>query len=166
MSLDTNDPHVVEPGHAPTPFTAEEIRRGCPAGRTIRLLAEAADSKALRTIRFVECNESGALQERAQFSIEGEALGSVEVNWSSWAELQAHASFPTGRVSISEDTLDIPIGRVECLRYTVTDGSTVQTYWFAKERPGMPVRYTSENDGELASAVTMIGDESAMRAGS
>jgi hypothetical protein len=160
MSSGASDPHVVELGHAPTPFTAEEIRHGCPAGRTIRLRVESAGGETLvRTTRFVDCDEQGAIQERALFSVDGEPLGPVQTDRSSWAELQAHASFPAARTAISEEPLDTPLGRLDCLRYTVADRSTVETLWFATAKPGMPVRFVSEVDGQITNAVTMIGDE-------
>jgi hypothetical protein len=151
---------VVEPGHAPTPFTANEIRQGCPAGRTIRLLVESAVGETfIRTTRFVECDEQGAIQERTVFSADGKPLGPVQTGKSSWAELQAHASFPAERTAISEEFLDTPLGRLDCLRYTVTDESTVKTFWFATARPGMPVRFVSEVDGRVTNVVTMIDDD-------
>ena len=66
MSTGRADPHVLEPGHAPTPFTAEEIRRGCPPGRTIRMLVEIEGVEpAYRVNRFVGCDEAGTTLERA-----------------------------------------------------------------------------------------------------
>jgi hypothetical protein len=160
MHSGASDPHVVEAGHAPTPFTAQEIRQGCPAGRRIRLLVESADGETfIRTTRFVDCDEHGATQERALFSVDGDPLGPVQTDQSSWAELQAHASFPTERTAISEESIDTPLGRLDCLRYRVTDGSTVETFWFGTAKPGMPVRYVSETDQQVTTAVTMIGDE-------
>jgi hypothetical protein len=160
VSSGSSDPHVVEPGHAPTPFTADEIRRGCPPGRTIRLLVEPADRQTfIRTTRFVDCDEQGAIQERALFSVDGDPLGPVQTDTSSWTELRAHASFPAERTAISRESLDLPLGRLDCLRYTVTDGPTVETFWFATAKPGMPVRFVSEVDGQVTSAVTMISDE-------
>ena len=40
-----DDPHVLSPDLLPTPFSADEIRDGCPAGRTCRTLVEPADAK-------------------------------------------------------------------------------------------------------------------------
>ncbi len=34
------DPHILHPDHAPTPFTADEIRTGCPAGRTVTMAVD------------------------------------------------------------------------------------------------------------------------------
>jgi hypothetical protein len=36
--------------------------------------------------------------------------------------------------------------------------STVETFWFAKTLPGMPVRFTSEVAGQMVSAVVMVSD--------
>jgi hypothetical protein len=55
MTYDARDPHVLAPGRAPTPFTAEEIRDGCPAGRTIRLRVDMVGQASFqRCSRFAE----------------------------------------------------------------------------------------------------------------
>jgi hypothetical protein len=161
MVSETSDPHVVEPGHAPTPFTADEIRRGCPQGRTIQLLVEVTGEQPLvRTISFRECDDDGAVQERAQAPLEGDQLSPAQTQKSSWDELQAHASFPAELTQIDPVTLQTPLGRLDCLRYIVTDGPTVQTFWFATALPGMPVRFTSAVDGQVISTVAMVRDSS------
>ena len=38
-----------------------------------------------------------------------------------WRELQGHAAFPVERTTVTEETIDLPIGRVECLRYDTRD---------------------------------------------
>jgi hypothetical protein len=161
MTTDRIDPHILEPGRAPTPFTAVEIRRGCPAGRTIRLLVESEDIEPLLRInQFVECDERGATIERTRFTTDGEPLGPPEADRTTWAQLQAHASFPADQTSILPETSETPLGVLECLRYTVTDGSTVQTFWFAKETPGMPVRSKTQTAGRVTSTVTMMDNAS------
>ena len=101
MADDTRDPHVLEPGQAPTPFTADEIRQGCPAGRTIRLRVEAVGQTPFhRVSRFVECDEAGATMERARLSLDGVPLGEPEVDRVTWRDLQAHASFPANDTTI------------------------------------------------------------------
>jgi hypothetical protein len=50
----SGDPHILGPGLLPTPFTADEIRAGCPDGRFIRLLVEVdVQEPFIRTNRFV-----------------------------------------------------------------------------------------------------------------
>jgi hypothetical protein len=154
------DQHVLDSEHAPTPFTAAEIRSGCPEGRAIRLLVEPADGEPfVRVTRFLHCDESGADQEALRLTISGDSVEPARAYRSAWVELQAHASFPSDRTTIKEETIDIPIGTLDCLRYTVRDGSSVQTFWFATTLPGMPVKFTTHENGRLVTAVTMIGND-------
>lgn len=149
------DPRVLGPGLAPTPFTAEEIWAGCPVGRTIDLMVESAGlAPYVRYNRFVACDETGATIER------GSRSGDAEVEStrarSSWAELQAHAAFPVAATTIEPETIAIPLGTVDCLRYTVRDGDDVAVFWFAPAFPGMPVRISSPAAGRTT---TMIASE-------
>jgi hypothetical protein len=132
---------VLGPDLAPTPFTPDEIRAGCPAGRTIELLVETdGEEPYTRVNRFVACDETGATLERG-------ATGTRVT----WAELQAHAAFPAARTTIEPDTIETPLGVLDCLRYTVEDGDDVDVFWFAQAFPGMPVRYRTRD-----STTTMI----------
>ena len=61
MTPDVDDPYVLGPGLLPTPFTADEIRAGCPDGRTIRLLVEPARGESfVRVDRFTLGDDRGA----------------------------------------------------------------------------------------------------------
>jgi hypothetical protein len=154
-----HDPHILGPGQAPTPFTADEIRQGCPPGRTIRLLVELNGAEPfVRINRFTDCDAHGATLERMRLGADGEPMDPVEAHRSTWLELQAHASFPADRSTIVPETIEIPIGVLECLRYTVTDGSSVETFWFAKSAPGMPVKVVGREAGRVTGTVTMIDD--------
>jgi hypothetical protein len=154
-----DDPHILGAGRAPTPFTADEIRQGCPPGRTIRLLVEPGGAEPfVRTNRFVDCDADGATIERSRLGADGTPMGPVDASRSTWAELQAHASFPADRTTIVADTLELQIGVLDCLRYTVTDGSSVDTFWFARSAPGMPVKVVGREAGRVTSTVTIIDD--------
>jgi hypothetical protein len=157
MAADTRDPHVLEPGQAPTPFTADEIRRGCPAGRTIRLRVEApGETPFHRVSRFVEADDTGAMLERTRLSLDGDPLGESDVGRVTWRELQAHASFPAERTTIESDRIETAIGELDCLRYTVRDGATEDVFWFAKDLPGMPIQYLTREAGEVVTTVTVV----------
>ena len=154
------DPHVLQPGFAPTPFTAEEIRDGCPQGRTITLQVERAGASTLAQVtRFVRCDDEGATVERGQLSSSGEPIGAPETERSTWRELQTHASFPADRTEIRPERIDTPLGELDCLRYTVSDGPTVRTFWFARSLPGMPVRSETLEAGRVVARVTVTRDE-------
>ena len=146
-----HDPHILGPGLTPTPFTAAEIRDGCPPGRTIRLLVEDdGEPPHVRYNRFVDCDEAGALLERGR---EGEP---GERSRSTWAGLQAHAAFPVAATTVEPDTIDIPLGVLDCTRYTVRDDDGVTVFWFAPAYPGMPVRFSRVEDGRTIATTTMI----------
>jgi hypothetical protein len=148
------DPHVLGPGLEPTPFTAAEIRDGCPPGRTIRLLVEDDGAPPyVRYNRFVDCDETGALVERGRDGEPGERSRTT------WAGLQAHAAFPVGATTVEPDTIDIPLGVLDCTRYTVRDEDDedgVTVFWFAPAYPGMPVRFTRVENGRPVATTTMI----------
>ena len=149
--------HVVQSGRAPTPFTADEIRAGCPAGRTIRMRVDTeGEAPFLRVSRFVSCDEEGAVLERSRQSLEGVALGVVEADRVTWRDLQAHASFPVEAATIEDETISTAIGDLDCLRYTVRDKETEEVFWFAKGLPGMPIRYVTRAGGEVVATVSVV----------
>lgn len=154
----TTDPHILRPGHAPTPFTAGEIRAGCPAGRTIRLAVRAGGGSHTRVIRFVACSEEGATQQSQAFTEDGEPLGEPTIDWASWSQLQGHASFAAAATTIDVEALNTTLGRLECRVYTVVDGEEVTRFWFAVLRPGMPVKVEKTVDGEVVHTTTMVED--------
>jgi hypothetical protein len=159
ISAQPADPHVLEPGHAPTPFTSAEIRSGCPAGRTIKLLVEIPGQAPFLSVnRYVHADAEGATVERTRFTLDGEPLGEAVEGRETWLELQAHASFRADRTELTRERIQTPLGALDCLRYRVTDGATEETFWFAKTAPGMPIKYTTQDSGQVTSVVTVIED--------
>ncbi|HEU4542238.1 MAG TPA: hypothetical protein VFR23_14005 [Jiangellaceae bacterium] len=157
MADETRNPHVLAPGRAPTPFTAEEIRGGCPAGRTIRLRVDVVGQTPYhRVSRFVECDEAGATMERSRLSLDGSPLAEPEVDRVTWRDLQAHASFPANDTTIESERIETAIGELDCLRYTVRKGATDQVFWFAKDLPGMPIQSLTRKDGQVVTTVSVV----------
>ena len=153
----TRDPHVLAPGRAPTPFTADEIRAGCPAGRTIRLLVDVAGQPPYhRVSRFVDCDAVGATLERSRLSLDGSPLAEPEADRVTWRELQAHASFPVGDTTIEPARIQTAIGELDCLRYTVREGDTEDVFWFATDLPGMPVQSLTRSQSEVVTTVSVV----------
>jgi hypothetical protein len=150
-----SDPHVLGPGLAPTPFTAAEIRAGCPAGRVVHLLVEdAGEAPYVRYNRFASCDAEGATIERGLLDAAPDSSGRT-----TWADLQAHAAFPAEATVIAPATIEIPLGVLACDRYTVRDEEGVHSFWFAAAYPGMPVRFTREVRGRTVATTTMIASE-------
>jgi hypothetical protein len=159
MTGDEGDPHVLAPGRAPTPFTADEIRDGCPVGRTIRLRVDVVGRPSfLRRNRFVESDEVGARIERCQLSPDGAVLDEPEVDRVTWRDLQAHASFAADDTAIVAERIETDMGPLDCLRYTVHEGTTEEVFWFAKDLPGMPIRYATREDGQVVTTVTVVAN--------
>ena len=157
MVGETPDPHVLAPGQAPTPFTADEIRSGCPAGRTIRLRVDLVGGTAFhRVSRFLECDEAGATIERSRLSLDGSPLAEPEVDRVTWRDLQAHASFPADDTTIESERIETAIGELDCLRYTVREGATDEVFWFAMDLPGMPIQCLTRTDGEVVTTVSVV----------
>ena len=69
-----------------------------------------------------------------------------------WTSLRDHALFPVSSTRIDEDDVSVPAGSWDALRYTVTrargDAQIVDTFWFAPELPGPPVRFLSRSGEE------------------
>ena len=154
------DSNRTQPDHLPTPFSAEDIRSGCPLGRTIRVRSEAPGSDpTFRRIRFVEVDADGAVQEFQATDAEGRPLDEPTHHRSSWAELQQHASNPASETVIDEVDLPLPLGTEACWRYTVGVGDDKVAFWFAKGRPGMPVQVEQYAGGELVSRSVVLADD-------
>jgi hypothetical protein len=157
MADEIRDPHVLAPGRAPTPFTADEIRGGCPPGRTIRLRVDAVGETPFhRVSRFVECDETGATMERSRLSLDGSPLAEPELDRVTWRDLQAHGSFPADDTTIESERIETAIGELDCLRYRVHEGATDEVFWFAKDLPGMPIQCVTRTDGQVVTTVSVV----------
>lgn len=151
------DPHQLRPDHLPTPFTADEIRRGCQPGRLVRsLVIESGEDPVIRVVRFVSADEDGAEHESWTESPDGTPLSEPARGRSRWLDLQAHASFPAATTEVAEETIDIPAGRFACLRYTNREGDGVRTFWFARSAAGMPLRFEQQTGDTVTYASTAI----------
>ena len=154
------DAHRLRPDHLPTPFSAQQIRDGCPAGRTIRIREELPGaSPSFRGIRFLEADERGAEQEFQATDADGIPVGEPSRRHSTWLELQQHASQPADATTVQEVTLDLPFGPFDCWLYAVRRLESELRFWFAKELPGMPVQVEEWTDGSLAGRSLMIANE-------
>jgi hypothetical protein len=151
------DPHRLRPDHAPTPFSAAEIRAGCQPPRTIRLRVEPAGvAPFIRVNRFLEADADGALQEAQRFALDGTPLDEPAAERVTWLGFQSHASYPEAQTTISVETIELPAGTFACWCYCVRDGDSEDRFWFAKELPGMPVRMESREGGRLTFAMVML----------
>ena len=155
----STDPHQLRPDHLPTPFTADELRLGCPPGRTVRsLVIEPGSEPYIQVTRFVSGNAEGAEQDSWTETPDGVRLTEPRRRRSTWLDFQGHASMPAATTEIAEEEIEIPAGHYACLRYTRRDGDTVNTFWFARSAPGMPLRFEEREHGALVYSSTAIED--------
>lgn len=154
----TDASHRLQADRAPTPFSADQIRLGCPAGRTIRLRVEPVEGEPfIRVNRFLETDADGAVQEHQRFALDGTPLDEATTQRVTWRGFQSHASFPAAATVIDEADVEIPAGRFACRRYTVSGDGGVTQFWFAAELPGMPVQVEERgSDGELRFRMVML----------
>ena len=132
---------------------------GSPVGRTIRVLVEVDGVEPyVRVQRYVWTNERSATTERWRETVDGVPVSDVEERDTTWQQLQAHASFPADQTTIEPDTIDTPLGIIDCLRYTVRDGGTVKRLWYARHLPGVPVKVVVREENRVVSTVTMIAN--------
>ena len=154
------DVHRLQPDHLPTPFSAAQIRDGCPAGRTIRIREETPDAPpAFRRIRFVEVDADGAVQEFLATDADGRPIGEPTRRHSTWLDLQRHASQDAAATTVDEVGLTLPFGDFACWRYIVQRPEAELRFWFAKQLPGMPARVEEWVAGVMTGRSTMIAND-------
>lgn len=148
----------MKPGFAPTPFSAEQIRKALPRGSWIKLRNETPGGPPTEiTFNFLGGTKTNAMIETSIKDDNGVVIGKPETSGSSWKELQSHASFPETSARIKCGRIRTFKGDLDCWLYEVREGGTVTRYWFAKELAGPPVLLEEIRDGKLVRRMTMTG---------
>ena len=143
----------MRPDHLPTPFSAEEIRRGCPAGRMIKFLIETPDKPiSYQVFDFKEGTEESAHFEAYTLDENGNVIGPKNNATLKWTDLQAHASYAKKNTTVNREFKTIASGTFDCWQYTMTTedhGKTKESrYWFAIALPGPPILVRETIDGK------------------
>jgi hypothetical protein len=146
-----------EPDLATPPFTAEQIRDATRAGRSYEFKMEAAGQPAvIHKITFVEVTAEHATAEAIDLDASGKPLGPAERGTSTWAELVGHAAYPRSSTVISDESVEVPAGKFECMLYTVVEGPLRKRTYFARSLPGAPVLMVVEQDGQVLQTLTLL----------
>lgn len=134
-----------------TPYTAEQIRMNCPPGRTVVTRTDVPGTAATSTTsRFVECDDEGALTTWETRADDGTVLDEGGRR-ATWEELRLHASFPDDRTTVDEVVVTTALGESRCRHYRVSADDVVREFWFADDRPGMPILVVeTRRDGTVA----------------
>lgn len=151
----------MQPGHAPTPYSADEIRKGCPAGRTTKFMIEMiGQPTSYQLLTFVAHSTEGTGFESIELDWEGNQVGEKQTAQAGWEELQSHASFPEANTRISSESYMTPAGKFDCWLYVVTtekEGKKEEArYWFAKSLPGAPIYVEQAIDGNTVFKMTLV----------
>jgi hypothetical protein len=151
-----SDPHLLDPDHLPTPFTADEIRAAAPDGYTVETVTEDADGTVTRqrTV-FIDGDDEGTTMRAVAIDETGSPTGDERVGPAAWVDLQRHASFPAAATTRSRERIETPLGTLDCLCYEVQAGDATMVFWFSVDHPGMPVRYLRRVGSEITSTTTV-----------
>lgn len=146
--------------HAPAPYTAEQIRAGCPDGRrSTYYISNPGESDYLRIFRFEGGDEEGTTVGIRATALDGRPLQRLRESRAPWTALQSHASFPTPATEIGRETICLAPGWFHCMRYTVrtpqAPPGSYSVLWFARELPGPPVRMERYVGGALTERMTL-----------
>ncbi len=149
--------------HAPTPYSADQIREATPTGSQVRFLVGAPGAQALGQIMTFTQPTAETVDVRVEImSDDGKSLGEPSSNTMTWASLQSHASFPEVDTTVERLEHETKLGTSECWRYTVVTVAkkvrTTSEYWFDVQRPGPPIELTQTRGGEIVFRMEMIED--------
>jgi hypothetical protein len=151
--------HRLQPDHHPTPFSAAQIRDAHAVGREVRSLTVRAGAEPyIHVRRNVSADDDNGVFEVWTETPEGDRIFDPEAGSSTFLDLQRHASMPVAATTIEPVEIDIPMGRFDGLRYTRVQGDTVDSFWFARSRPGAPVRIESRVGGQVVFSSTAISE--------
>jgi len=147
-----------DPELAPFPYTPEAIHAYCAPGTAVTFEVHAGESVSRLAFRWTGGDERTAEYDQVVSDAEGRVLETSSER-TAWVELQRHAAFPGGATTITEERIEGPTGPWECWHYTVRRDGNVEHYWFAKHKPGPPVRVRIERDGMPVQTMEMVALE-------
>jgi hypothetical protein len=158
---------------APYPFSVPELRAGCPLGRVIEYRIEKEGSPPrLEKWAFTPLDFDTVSITTTRYDADGKPSGAPETESAKWTELHEHARFPRSATEISNETLSVPAGTFDVMRYVVHKaspasagrgegggtggaGDEVKTYFFARTLPGPPIKVEVVRDGHVVMTMTM-----------
>ncbi len=147
------------PNLAKFPFTVNELREGNPVG-LVRRLQSYVERRGISyfSMRVIAATERGVGFQMRQSSASGAPIGSPQdYDPQTWEQLQAHASHPLNRTTVTRELLELPLGTYECSVYRVqVDDNTIEEHFYSKSLPGVPLLYVRRADGKISECVKMI----------
>ena len=148
----------MDEDHAPTPYTADQIREQCRDGYVVRHRIEQGGKTSVSTTRFEKGDLEGCTVVHEERSLDGTLLRSTEQR-DFWKDMRAHASFKSANTTIESWLGDTWLGPRYGWLYTVRDAdnpASVQRFVFLHDLAGPPVEMVVEMDGRVVYRMTAI----------
>jgi len=141
-----------------TPYTADQIRENCPPGRTVVTRTEVPGAAPTwTTSRFAESDAEGARTTWETRSDDGTVLDGGSRR-ATWEELRLHASFPPDRTTVDDVVVATALGESRCHHYRVEGDGAAREFWFAVDRPGMPILVIEHRPDGTAARTEVVED--------
>jgi hypothetical protein len=127
-------------------------------GRTIEYRIENAGAPPeFERWTFAPIDEDTVTITTTKLDAAGHQVGEPSKDSAKWAELHEHGHFPRAATTISSESVTVPTGTFDAMKYVVSkkDSDVVQTIWFARTLPGPPVKLEVVKAGKLVMTLTM-----------
>jgi hypothetical protein len=148
----------AEPGLAPRPFTAEQIRAAMPAGTDLRMrVEEQGKPPAVLHWHVTAADAQGMTMSSEVLDNEDHLIARQPPQTARWDELVHHADFPAAATRQGQSRIQVPAGMYDTTDYQVRgEGGIVTTYRFAKSLPGPPILMVVEKEGLIIKSMTLL----------
>ena len=138
----------------PAPFPADLIRDAAFEGKQMLYHIESrGQDPYLRLTTYLEVHDDHVVFEFENLDQEGNLTEDPIEGHATWEELEGHATYPKAMTKITDVSLDVVAGSFDCWLYEVKivseDGPGTVRAYFAKERPGPPIRFEQYVGDEL-----------------
>ena len=151
------DANRMQPGHAPTPYSADQIRAACAEGAFREY--ETTERNVTQRMRMVfRAEQDGqAYVETELLAQDGTVMTTLPGQPTPWTTLQGHASFPEQATVITPCSHQTQAGTFDAWTYVVTGTDGAETIFvFARDLPGPPLDMTRRISFEEVSRMELV----------
>ncbi len=142
------------------PFSADEIRKGTPAGLVQHIVMIDKGQRFVVQVSFDKPDADGVTISNVPVDGNAKPLGKGTSARTTWAELESHAYFDVSNTTVAKSSVTTTMGDHEALLFTTTKEQGGQKHvdraWFALDLPGAPVRYEKTVDGEKVMTMEIV----------
>ena len=149
--------NIMQPGHAPTPFSTAEVRAGAAYhGDRVYVLRGVPGLSAVE-YRTSGITDAGCTLTVTEFESNGEPYPD-RAERQTWDELRGSTSFPAEAVTIRDAQVLTIAGEFDCWAYVLeVPGEIYTVLYFARNLPGMAVlRRDFTPDGYILEELELI----------